>query len=322
MSYQYRDMRGREEKSFPPAKDRKRRSSGPGPPYDVKSSRGDSGRRPGVSSFERMARSMLAGTLQEAPTPSPGSDYPVFGIPIPRPSSPPTPPLAPPPPLISGEMFQNSQHHHQVNHSHSSSIPRGFEAYPNEPTAGSSAASSTSARMKNNLVEHFQKNLTEMVSKAQAELSDSDEDPSRILCLERFFSKEELLTIYQNVFSLPCRHKVCKKPNCLHYPVIKDPSPAGQTVLEFSCESRAAIFKRFLSSSGIWSSFVPSSKLCQYRSVTSLMVQAEFKKGIPKRSLLESFCVCPVVLHSISASSVEDGLVWAPVKISVYTGRG
>ena len=321
MSYQYRDMRGREEESFRPAGHRKRRSSGPGPPYDVKTSRGDSGRRPGVSSFERMARSVLAGTLQEADTtPSPASDYPVFGIPIPRPLSPPTPPLAPPPPLIFGEMFQNSQS--QYSHSHSSSIPRSLEAFPNEATAGSPAASSTSVRMKNNLVEHFQKNLTEMVSKAQAELSVSDEDPSRILCLERFFSKEELLMIYQNVFILPCRHKVCKKPNCLHFPVIKDPSPAGQTLLEFSCESRAAIFKRFLSSSGVRSAFVPSSKLCRYRSVTSLMVQAEFKKGIPKRSLLESFCVCPVVLHSISAASVEDGLVWAPVKISFYTGRG
>ena len=41
-------------------------------------------------------------------------------------------------------------------------------------------------------------------------------------------------------FLLPCSHQICKKSDCYYLPVIKDDA---QTMLEFSSETKAAIFK-------------------------------------------------------------------------------
>ena len=158
-----------------------------------------------------------------------------------------------------------------------------------------------------------------MVAGAEAILSGSDENPTRMLHLERLLPPEELLKLYKLIYVFPCSHQVCKKQNCHFFP-LSSFSSTDQTVLQFSSEPRAAIFKRVVASQGYQSHFVPSNNSCQYINLTSLIVKEEFRAGIPKRTMMESYCVCSVVLHCISSSSVEDGLVSAPIKISLYTG--
>ena len=298
MSYRYHSSHRDETNSH-----RKRRSRSGDRPAE-KYSRLDTGA--GASSFERMARSVLAGTLVE-----PGSSYQGFDRPL--------PPAPAPPQMLFGETNQNSSKLYEKNHSTSLSSDNHTKGVVPADDRSSFIPART-ARLQNNLLEHFHRNLSETVAKAQSELSASDENPSRILCLERFVSKKELFSIYHKAYVLPCNHSSCKKSSCFYLPVIKDPTLAGQSVIEFSSETKAAIFKQVLRGFGIQSHFVPGPKYCQYNGHTSLMVKEEFKTGIPKRTFRESYCVCAVLLHNVSSASVEDGIVSAPIKISIYTG--
>ena len=244
-----------------------------------------------------MARSVLAGTLVSPP--SNPSNYAVFGKPIERPT----------PPVSFGEMYQNSNGQQILKEQPSIAVNSTVDFCTNQPSP---------ARLKKTLVEDFHGNLTEMVAGAEAALSVTDEKPSRVLRLDRLVPTGELYNIYKMAFLLPCSHQICKKSDCYYFPVIKD---EAQTVLEFSSETKAAIFKRFLANRMINSQFVPSTKSQQTISNTSMVVTEEFRKGIPRRTQLESYCVCTVNLHCISSSSVENGSVSAPVKISIFTGK-
>ena len=298
------------------ASHRKRRSSGVRSPVARKSARYEpdpGGDTSGASDFERMARRMLAGTLVEPGDVSAGSSfssspppppppppwepdiYPVFGKPIPRPA----------PPVVFGEMYPS---------------PCQSRTEKAPPVVDLCQESETSGRLTHPVVSDLQRTEEETAARAEAALSVTDENPSRVLQLDRFVSREQLSTFYQLAFVLPCSHQVCRGGSCYHLPVTRDPTSTGQTVLEFTSEAKAAIFKRFLSSRGVQSQFVASSRSSQNVKLTSLVVREEFRLGIPKRTTKETYCVCTVVLHCLSSSSVETGLVSAPIKISLSTG--
>ena len=282
-----------------------------------------------------MARSMLAGTLVEpgdvsaagsssySTSTSPPSNpdiYPVFGKPIPRPA-----------PVMFGEMYRSENGIFETN-----LLAPPPPAWSEEPPvidlceAPDICQPSTQSSVRLNhpvnhpVVSELQRTEEEMAALAEACLSVSDQSPSRVLQLDRFVSREQLSSLYQLAFILPCSHQVCQGRgrgwNCYHLPHVKDPTSTGQTVLEFTSEAKAAIFQRVLSSQGLQSEFVASSRSCQQIKLTSLRVREEFRVGIPKRTTMETYCVCPVILHCLSSASVEDGLVSAPIKISLYTG--
>ena len=269
-----------------------------------------------------MARSMLAGTLVEPGSSiSPPADpdiYPVFGKPIPRPA-----------PVVFGEMSRSENRIFETNHP-APPAPVWSEEPPvidlcQEADIGK-PSSRTSGRPTHPVVSELQKTEDEMVARAEAALSVSDESPSRVLQLEGLVSRAQLSSLYQLAIVLPCSHQVChgrgRGRDCYHLPLLMDPTSTGQTVLQFTSEAKAAIFRRLLASRGLQSQFVASSGSSQQVALTSLVVREEFRVGIPRArtTLRETYCVCPVLLHCLESASVEDGLVYAPVKISLYTG--
>ena len=217
----------------------------------------------------------------------------MFGKPIVRPS----------PPVSFGEMYQSSDGLCEINHVSDTSYQ------PPQPSSNFSPTQPPSSGLKLSVIEDS--DLTEMVSRAELELSLTDEAPTRLLSLHRFVPLEELKKIYQTV---------CIQPLNRNSPVIREESLGGQTVLEFSSETKAAIFRRVLESHQIYSQFLPSSKSFQSINSTTMTVKEEFRAGIPRRTQLETYCICTVTMHCLASSSVEDGHVSAPVKISVYTG--
>ena len=328
-----------EEERYRTASHRKRRSSGDSHQFARKSSRYEPspcGRETsGASDFERMARSMLAGTLVEpgdvsgagsssysTSPPSNPDIYPVFGKPIPRPA-----------PVMFGEMYRSENGIFETN-----LLAPPPPAWSEEPPVIDlcedqdicQPSCQTSVRLNHPVnhpvVSELQRTEEEMVARAEACLSESDQSPSRVLQLDRFVSREQLSSLYQFAIILPCSHQVCRGRgrgrNCYHLPHLKDQTSTGQTVLEFTSEAKAAIFQRVLSSQGFQSEFVASSRSCQEINLTSLLVREEFRVGIPRSRTTrkETYCVCPVILHCLSSASVEDGLVSAPIKISLYTG--
>ena len=157
MSYRYHSSQRDETNSH-----RKRRSGSGDRPAE-KYSRLDTGA--GASSFERMARSVLAGTLVE-----PGSSYQGFDRPLPS-----------APQMFFRETNQNSSKLYEKNPSTSLSSDNHTKGEVPADNRSSFIPAKT-ARLQNNLLEHFHRNLSETVAKAQFELSASDENPSRILC--------------------------------------------------------------------------------------------------------------------------------------------
>ena len=171
----------------------------------------------------------------------------------------------------------------------------------------------------------IERDQEDMATRVINSLSIVDQKPSRILRLDRAVTTYELTQIYQTICPTPCEHPECQRlykgASCIFFPKANDPNGLGETYLEFMTEIRAAIFRSVLMQHNIGSSFVRSLVSMIDLKETSRIVKAEEKVGIPRRYHQESYLLCTVVMDTMSASSVEHGTVFAPFKISIYSGE-